>query len=511
MGRVLTNNVALSVNFESALGVATTIWSTVEFNSISSLGAAITTVAREPVSRTRQRRKGTTVDRDSAPEFEADLTMEHVHQFIAAFMFARAATTTGEAGTQRITSAFDASLRAEATTPAEGFVHSALPAAIRQRVLVKSRGFTTAVNNGLFEVAAGGTTTNTPVTGTPGIVDETPTAVQNAKLETAGIRLATSDLSITVSAGVATLVSAANIANWSLYGLMPGQMVHIGGLTAGRQFSAGAGKARVRSISGATLVCDKLDSTLATDPGTGDSVDILFGAFFRNVAVGSTDYLERSLQLEAQYVNLQNPGPGDAFEYPTGNFANVLSFNLPLTEKALMTVGLVGQDTPSPTTTRKTGASTPIRQNETAAFNTSADIARLRITELDETGITSCFKSLVLTLNNQVTPEKCLGTLGALFLNTGNFLVDVEAQLLFTDVRVATAVSENRTVTLDFGLSNDDGALYVDIPSTTLGGGNKEFPVNESVLINVTVQAFEDPTLGYSVGVSTFPTVPSTF
>lgn len=511
MGRVLTNNVALSVNVESSLGVAGTVWKTVEFNSIAALGAQITTVARAPNSPKRQRRKGTTVDLDSTVEFEADLTMEHVHLFIEAFVFAQGATTTSEAGCPRLTSAEHSLAAVDSSPGPESFTHTALPAAIRQRVLIKTRGFTNAINNGLFEVAASSTTTQTRVSGAPGLIDETPTAAQNAKLEVAGVRAASGDLSLTVSGGIGTLTSAANFANWANYGLKVGQMIHVGGLTTGRQFSAGAGKARIKTIAANVMTLDKLDSTLATDPGTGETVDILFGRFFRNVAVGSTDYLERSFHFEATYPNLQVPGPGDSYEYPAGNYANVLSFNLPLTEKALMTVGFVGTDTPSPTTTRKSGASTPITQNETAAFNTSADIARLRITELDETGITTCFKSLVLTLSNQVTAEKCLGTLGALFLNTGNFLVDVEAQLLFTDARVASAVRENRTVALDFGLSNDDGAVYIDIPATTLGGGNKEFPLNESVLINTTVQAFEDPVLGYSLGVSTFPTVPSTF
>jgi hypothetical protein len=43
----------------------------------------------------------------------------------------------------------------------------------------------------------------------------------------------------------------------------------------------------------------------------------------------------------------------------------------------------------------------------------------------------------------------------------------------------------------------------------TLGGGDREFPVNESILVNTTAQAFGDPTLGTSLGVSLFPYAPS--
>lgn len=104
-----------------------------------------------------------------------------------------------------------------------------------------------------------------------------------------------------------------------------------------------------------------------------------------------------------------------------------------------------------------------------------------------------------------MSPEKVLGRLGAAFINTGNFEIDVEAQLVFTNAAVIEKVRDNETCTLDFILRNDDGVIAVDIPSCTLGGGDREFPVNESVLINTVAQAFGDATLGYSLGVSIFP------
>ena len=98
--------------------------------------------------------------------------------------------------------------------------------------------------------------------------------------------------------------------------------------------------------------------------------------------------------------------------------------------------------------------------------------------------------------------------MGALFMNTGNFEVDIEAQILFTSSTVTAAIRNNETLTMDFVLKNDDGAIAVDIPSMTLAGGDKEFPVNESVLLNTTGKAFRDATLGTSIGISVFPIVP---
>ena len=66
------------------------------------------------------------------------------------------------------------------------------------------------------------------------------------------------------------------------------------------------------------------------------------------------------------------------------------------------------------------------------------------------------------------------------------------------------------TVTMDWSLVNDDGGLVVDVPAFTMGGGDREMPVNESIRINVTGEAFGDPTFDTSIGVTFFPFLPST-
>ena len=93
-------------------------------------------------------------------------------------------------------------------------------------------------------------------------------------------------------------------------------------------------------------------------------------------------------------------------------------------------------------------------------------------------------------------------------MNFGNFIVDIEAQMLFTNVDVIARIRNNTTVSMEFVVENGDGAIYVDIPSMTLGGGGRDFPVNESVLVNLTGEAFLDPTFNTSIGISIFPVVP---
>ena len=141
--------------------------------------------------------------------------------------------------------------------------------------------------------------------------------------------------------------------------------------------------------------------------------------------------------------------------------------------------------------------------------NTSSNIARLRIQESDGTTITSCLTDLNATLNNQLSGEKCLGNLGPLFINSGNILIDIEATVLLTDSRLISAVRDNRTMTFDTIFKNDDdGGIALDIPSLTLGNGEKELPRNESVRINLAGEAFKDATLGYTASWSLFSALP---
>lgn len=502
MGRVLTNNISLAYAIETSLGTPGTTWNLLEPNTIPNYGANIATTQRQPISKDRQERKGTITDLDSGVEFEHDLTLSAFVDFVEAFLFATAvnsdmvfkgANATGTGYTiPSATAAQGAKFQFGATAP---------------KSLIYARGYVTSANNGLKVLGADVAQTDTEIT-VSGLSAET--APSSAEVELAGVRANTSDLDITVAAGVATITSdngGGTAIDFTTLGLTVGQVIHVGGLTATNQFGNGAGYGRITSIAANTLVLDKLSSALATDGGSGKDIDLLFGRFIRNVNVDASDYLTRSFHFEAGFENLGSGG-GTRYEYAKGNYPNTLVFNLPLNGKALTTFNFVGTDTDVPTDTQKSGADSPVSPNKTAAFNTTSDIARLRVTDVDESGLTTDFKSLSLTINNNVGPEKVLAQLGAKYMNTGNFNIGIESQIVFSNEDVVTRIRNNTTVTMDFLLKNDDGGLFVDVASMNLGGGGKEFPVNESVLANLTGTAFKDATLGTSIGVSLFPVLP---
>lgn len=508
MSLVKTNEISLQVAVEASLATlpGSPIWDLLEPNVINSFGATITKTARNPISKLRQRRKGTTTDIESGVEFEADLTGDHFKKLAEGFVFAAFSSFNGskiQAG------ALFQDLVAETT--GSQYQHDALAGAIPVGRLVYARGFDIAGNNGLSVVSGVPSTTVTPVTGLT-LVDEVPGNTSGATLEVCGVRTAVGDIDITVTGTTGILTSTT--LNFTTLGLTNGQLIYIGGLTGTNRFASGRhGSARVTSIAANALGLDKIRTTpaataLQTEANTTIALDILFGRFLRNVDVDHASYLERSFQFELAYPNLGGVGT-DGYEYAKGNYGDTMSVSLPGQDKATVTFGYVGTDTPSATTSRASGASNPVEPVETTAFNTSTDLARLRIENVDHDGLTTCFKSMTVTLANGVTPEKCLGSLGALGLNTGNFLVDIEAQATFDNVEVTEAIRNNDTVTLDWVTKNGDGAIGWDLPALTLGGGDKEFPVGETVRINLQGEVFADPTLGTSIGLSLFPVFPT--
>lgn len=514
-GQVKSNTVGLAYARQTALGVLPTSgWQQVEPNAINTSGATITTVARTPISINRQRRKGTVTDLDSALEYDADLTLSSFRDHAEGFMFAQGVNT-------------DVTQLGATGATASGSTYTGLTALTAEQAdkfevgsLIWVTGGALSANAGLKSLDADATTSDTVLSVNETLSDETAAL----KVSFAGYRIPSTDSPTWTWDGAeqqATLAGVVGIGT-TLFalGMTRGQFVHIGSIAElagsiqnGFENSAANdmfGYARVLDMTADSVVFDKVGDALqftdSSAPAT--AVDVVFGEFLRNVPVNDPDFCEIAYTYETSFPGLGDGTPGNtdtSFQYSIDNFVNTLGFNLPLTDKATVSYALIGTDTQNPTTTQQAGADSAVTPTQVVAFNTSADIARLRITDVDEGGLTTDFKSLTMNINNNASPEKVLGRLGARFINIGNLEIDIETQLLFTNPLVVAAIRDNQTLSMDFIIKNDDGVIAVDIPSMTLGDGSREFPVNESVLINTTAQAFGDPQFGTSIGISLFP------
>jgi hypothetical protein len=504
MSRVLTNNVTAALAVESSPGVLPTSgWEQLEPNELSAIGPQVETIVRTPISRNRQRVQGIVSQIGAGAEVAHDLTNSWARLAFGGFMFSQP--------TNR-----DLTFR-QAPATSSGYTVAALDASQASRLqfgaaapisLLHAAGYLNSANNGMKPLTANPVTTDTllPVAG---LVAETARAQQS--VEIAGVRCDTGDLSLSVSGAAGTLTSdngAGTAVDFTTLGLTAGQWIHIGGLlSANRLAPTVYGYARIVSVAATTLVLDKLSSALVTSAGAGVSVDLLFGQFIRNVPVDHADYRETTFTMEMTYPDLGGAGTPN-YEYVRGLYCAELTLEMEVSDKAVSTASFVGLESDAPTTVRATGAASPLLPGRRAAYGTGSDFARIRLTDVDETGISTDFKSISLTLNNNVAGEYVLGRLSPAYVNAGIFEVDLEATALFTDPDVLARVVSNQPVTMDFVMRNDDGAMVVDLPRVTLANGERELPVNESVSIATTAQAFEDPVFGVSLGVSLFPATP---
>lgn len=491
MGTTVTNKTSLAYSVEATPGnlAGSPVWKSAEYNSVPGWGAQIEKVARNPISPMRQRQKGGVVDVSSAFQVETDLTMESVNDFMDGFFFAKWRGQALFAPTAVITTAY--------TVPSGG--------ALTAGALVFARGFTNAANNGLKVVGSGSTGTSVVILG-GGLVAETPTAAQNATLEVCGVQAAAADVAVNAGGNLTSTTL-----NFTTLGLIPGQVCFLGDTGAAFQFATAADRGwfRIKTIAANLLTIDKRSAVFAADTGTGKTIRIFFGRFLSNLSVNDANYQEKTLQFEMAFNNLGvTPGVAE-YQYAKGSYCNEVKISAPLTSKATVSYGFVGFDTPPPSTTRATNAATPVQPVERAMFNTVSDVGRLRVTNVDETGLSSYIKSATLMLRNGASAEKVIGSLGAVGMNFGNIEADVELEGLFTQSETVTAIRDNRTVTYDMALKNGDGGLFFDIPSATIEGGDLSLPVNETVKIGSKIVAFQDPTLGYSMSLSTFPYIPA--
>ena len=291
-------------------------------------------------------------------------------------------------------------------------------------------------------------------------------------------------------------------------GLVRGQAVFVGGLTESSAFATSAdhGLARVQSISANLLTLDKRQQAYSADDGDGKTIQLFYGWFLRNVPLDHEKFKEHYYQFELAYPGLMD-GDATGYEYATGNLINTLELSLPLSDKSTMSVETFGKDVEDITETRKNWTiHSPLF---TEAYSTTSDFMRLRIQNVDETGLTTLLKEATLNINNNAGGENVLGKLGPEFVNYGNFDITLETTAVFTNAAAVSKIRNNCTVTADFCIVNNDAGFYFDIPAMTLGDGNRDFAVNEKIKITLNSNAFGDTSLGYTLSQTFFPYLPT--
>ncbi len=261
MSRVTTNSLALIAARESSLGIlpGPPVWRQVEPNSINSFGPTIGKTVRNPISQSRQRRKGIITDLDSSVEFDADLTLATFRDYMEGFCFSQAVGPDVHIPSAATSGAF--TVPAVSAAQAGRLKYGATAA----KSLLYTRGFGLAANNGLFVLAGTVATSATSITVTGGAVAETPASTRDVELAIAGIRGYTGDLEIDSDGNLTSTAL-----DFTTLGLYVGQWIHIGGVDVANRFfqTENYGFARISVIAANKITLECREQAFTTHDGT---------------------------------------------------------------------------------------------------------------------------------------------------------------------------------------------------------------------------------------------------
>lgn len=473
-----SNSTGLRYCQEQSIGVlpGSPVWIPLEPNDYNDFGGTLSLIARDPINPSRQRKKGVITDLDASGGFPMDLTQTNLQDLLQGFMFA----TMRRKNPVVAISAVDGS-GVYSISNTSGFVVGSI---------VNCSGFLSSVNNGIKIVSAISAGVSITLSGTSAI--ETPSAT--ATLSIVGYRSQVSaDIKVSALGGYPTLTSTA--LDFTTLQLIPGEWVFLGGDVSANQYatSANNGFKRIKSIAANTIVLDKSDQTMVTDTATGKFIDIYFGKVLKN-EIG-TNIIRRTYQLERTLGAPDDSLPTqEGSEYLVGAVPSEFTLNIPTAEKITTDLSFVAIDHEPRSHLVGLKPGTRPALVESSAFNTSSDFSRIKLYALSATdaappALVGYLTSLNLTINNNLTPNKAVGILGAFDVSAGSFIVSGESTAYFTEVSAIQAVRNNADVTLDIAVVKNNAGFVVDLPLVALGNGLANVKKDEPITISLTTEA----------------------
>lgn len=378
--------------------------------------------------------------------------------------------------------------------------------------LLNGNNFGDLANDGLKKIIA--VTGDTVLGVAENLVTETPGAT--ASLNIVGVAAATADINVDATGSLPKYTST--VLDFTTLGLVEGEWVFVGGDAASNQFvnSVNNGFKRVRSIAATELTIDKSDETLVDETGTGLDIQFFFGRVLKN-EIGTlikrrTYNLERTLGAPDEAL----PSEVQA-EYIIGAVPGEFTMNIPSADKLTADLTFQGADQefidgPTPL---KSGDRPTLEDAD--AFNTSSDFSRIKLAKVvpgDEAPepLFAFAQELSVSINNNLTPNKAVGTLGSFDITAGTFQVSGNITAYFADVAASQAVRNNEDITLDFILVKANAGIAVDLPLLALGDGRANVEQDQAITLPLSMDAATgakiDPNLDYTAMMVFFDYLP---
>jgi hypothetical protein len=306
-----------------------------------------------------------------------------------------------------------------------------------------------------------------------------------------------SDMSCTVSGGTTTLVTATK--DCTELQLVPGELIYVGGDTAGDRFSgagvtANRGFARVKSVSTNAIVLDKTEQTFIAD-ATTDAVQVFFANQILKDESGAL-VLPRTLTMEQDLGFLDVAGATDRqAQYILGCMPSDLTITIPTANKVTVDMTFTAMDSTNwgGTGSLKTAASRPAIVAE-EAFNTTQNVPRIKMAVFSATAtapvaLWAYITDLTLAIKNNWSVDKAIGVLGAFDGQAGGFDVSGSLTAYLCDIHAVDSIRNHDDVTLDLHLVQTVGGVQqgisIDLPLISLGGGKDKVEKDKAVMLPI--------------------------
>ena len=488
---------------------STPTWRELEPNSYGDLGGSISTIARNPIKVARQVSKGATTDLEASANFNMDITQNNIIRLMQGYLLADAVE---KADTSALNPpSTNAPTLASVTTTT--FVGTNLGDFLAGHI-VEGSGFASTGNNARHVLSAANATTLT----TTGLTAES-SAPAGSRVRAVGYQFAadaTNGLNLTLTGNLFSLTNTTAGVNLTTLGLTVGEWIFVGGDTTNSSFgTTGTGYARISSIAANAIGLDDVTFTAtATIAATGTRTpQIYFGTIIYNRNT-SANITRRTYNLERQ---LGSDSTTDTTsiqsEYITGAMPSELSINIPAQDKMNADFTFLGAD--HETRTGSTGIKTGTRVSalNEEAINTSSDMFRGKMYVVSSTDSTpddlfTYMTEATITLNNNVTYNKAIGTLGAFDLSYGNIEIGGSITAYFSTVDSIQTIRDNDDVAFNTIFARDNEGMVFDIPLLSVSGGIVGVTLNEAMTIPLEITGAENSN-NYTIMTVFFPYLPN--
>jgi hypothetical protein len=470
------------------------IWYPLEPNSYGDMGTTVTTVARNPINPSRQRQKGVVTDLEASASFQMDLTSDNHLRMVQGFCFAHARE---RPATQPLNGT---SVAVTGVTVAEGYLmNDSFAGQVEVGDILFAEGFGVATNNGVKLV----TGTDTGEVLAAGLSAEaSPPAA--AKLRVVGFQCAVGELELTIPVGDYPRLTASTT-DLTTLGITPGEWIYVGGDATVTHFTNNQGYARVDEITAGYMVLGKTSWVPVVEAGGAKTIQLYFGTVIKNEEDPDL-IVETSFQFER---TLGRDEDGTMSQYIEGCIANELTLNVAQADKVTSDMSFVACDgkTRSGSEGLKDGTRPSLVKSD--AYNTSSDVRRLAFSIVDEAAPLFVYATdLTITINNNASGAKAIGTIGNFAINIGMFDVGGSVTAYFQDVRAINSVRDNADVTMDLILAKNNTGMAWDVPLLALGNGMLAVEQDQAITVPLDTMAAQSK-FGHTLLYVHFPYLPN--